>query len=60
MLVLTRRIGEDVCIGEDIIITPLRIDGNKIRIGITAPDSVKVDRIEVREAKSEPPSKGAA
>ncbi len=47
MLVLTRREGENICINDDIIIHILDINGKQVKIGITAPKSVKVHREEV-------------
>ncbi|MDC0076315.1 carbon storage regulator CsrA [Gammaproteobacteria bacterium] len=47
MLVLSRRADESLFIGEDIKITVLDIRGGQVRIGITAPDSIKVHREEV-------------
>lgn len=47
MLVLSRRADESLFIGDDIKITVLDIRGGQVRIGITAPDSVKVHREEV-------------
>tara|TARA_Y100000310_G_C20700807_1_gene829695 strand:- start:4628 stop:4903 length:276 start_codon:yes stop_codon:yes gene_type:complete len=49
MLVLTRRIGETIKIGDDIDVTVLDIQGGQARIGIDAPREVRVDREEVRE-----------
>lgn len=46
MLILTRRIGETVNIGENIQVTVLRIEGNRVRIGVEAPKSVPVHRVE--------------
>lgn len=51
MLVLTRRIGETVVIGENIKITILSIGGNQARVGIEAPKEVRVDREEIYERK---------
>lgn len=51
MLILTRRVGETVCIGEDVLVTVLAVNGNQVRIGIKAPPDVRVDRPEIREAK---------
>jgi carbon storage regulator len=48
MLVLTRRLGEEIVIGEDVRVTVVRIDGNRVRVGITARASVPVRRQEVR------------
>ena len=47
MLVLSRRADESVFIGDDIKITVLDIRGGKVRLGITAPESIKVHREEV-------------
>ena len=49
MLVLTRRIGETLIIGEDIRVTVLDVSGNQIRLGVTAPKEVPVHREEVAE-----------
>ena len=47
MLVLSRRADESLYIGDDIKITVLDIRGGQVRIGITAPDTMKVHREEV-------------
>ena len=47
MLILTRRIGETLRIGEDVSVTVVDIHGHQIRIGIQAPKSVPVHRQEV-------------
>jgi carbon storage regulator len=47
MLILTRRIGETIRIGDDVFVTVLEIHGNQVRIGIQAPKSVAVHREEV-------------
>jgi carbon storage regulator len=51
MLVLTRHCGEQIVIAEDIIVTVVAIEGNKIRLGIEAPKSVRVDRKEVHDRR---------
>ena len=51
MLILTRRSGETVHIGDDVLVTVLAIKGNQVRIGIKAPRSVAVDREEIFERK---------
>jgi carbon storage regulator len=53
MLVLTRRIGESIIIDGGIQITVVAIQGNKVRLGIVAPDSVRVDRQEVHARRAE-------
>jgi carbon storage regulator len=47
MLVLSRKVGEVCIIGDDIAVTVLRVVGNQVRLGITAPKDVRVFRKEV-------------
>ncbi|HIJ23354.1 MAG: carbon storage regulator CsrA [Gammaproteobacteria bacterium] len=47
MLILTRRVGETVRIGDDVSITVLGVKGNQVRIGIDAPREVAVHREEI-------------
>ena len=47
MLILTRRIGETIMIGNDVSITVLDINGKQVRIGIDAPAEIKVHRKEI-------------
>lgn len=47
MLILTRRVGETLVIGDDINITVLGIKGHQVRIGINAPKSISVHREEI-------------
>lgn len=53
MLVLTRKLGEKLLIGEDIVITVLDARGDSVRLGIDAPRGVSIQRIEVVEAVTE-------
>lgn len=47
MLILTRRVGETVMIGDDVTVTVLGVKGNQVRIGVNAPKEVIVDREEI-------------
>lgn len=49
MLVLSRKLGESVMIGADIVVTVVRVDGEAVRLGISAPADVPVHRREVYE-----------
>lgn len=51
MLILTRRVGETICIGDDITVTVLGVTGHQVRLGVAAPSDVAVDRSEVRDRK---------
>ena len=61
MLILTRRVGETVMIGDDVTVTVLGVKGNQVRVGINAPKNVAVHREEIferikREQQGEPSS----
>ena len=47
MLILTRRVGESLMVGEEITVTVLGVKGNQVRIGIDAPRDVAVHREEI-------------
>jgi carbon storage regulator len=47
MLILTRRVGETVMIGEEVTVTVLGVKGNQVRIGVNAPKTVAVHREEI-------------
>ena len=48
-MILTRRVGETVMIGDEVTITVLGVKGNQVRVGIKAPKSVAVHREEIYE-----------
>ena len=47
MLILTRRIGETLMVGDDVTVTVLGVKGNQVRIGVNAPKDVGVHREEI-------------
>ena len=47
MLILTRRVGETLMIGDDVSVTVLEVKGNQVRIGVNAPREVEVHREEI-------------
>ena len=49
MLILTRRVGEELMVGDDITVTVLGVNGGQVRIGIGAPKNVSVHRMEIYE-----------
>jgi carbon storage regulator len=71
MLILTRRVGETVVIGDEVEVTVLGVKGNQVRLGVNAPRDVSVHRQEIYErirkekgaengasGSAEPPPKG--
>ncbi|WP_043802414.1 carbon storage regulator CsrA [Arenimonas malthae] len=61
MLILTRRVGETLMIGDSVTVTVLGVKGNQVRIGITAPKDVAVHREEIfqRIQKDDAPAAAA-
>jgi carbon storage regulator len=47
MLILTRRVGETLMVGDDVTVTVLGVKGNQVRIGVNAPKEVSVHREEI-------------
>lgn len=72
MLILTRRVGETLMIGDEVTVTVLGVKGNQVRLGVNAPRTVAVHREEIYErikreqeggggsGDSEPPEAGNA
>ncbi len=62
MLILTRRVGETLMIGDEVTVTVLGVKGNQVRIGVNAPKDVAVhreeiyERIKLEKSESEPNS----
>ena len=60
MLILTRRIGEKLMIGDDISVTILGVKGNQVRIGVHAPEDVAIHREEIYDrVRDEAEAEGA-
>jgi carbon storage regulator len=65
MLILTRRVGETVVIGNNVTVTVLGVKGNQVRLGVKAPKDISVHREEIferiqAEQKEQPPAPMAA
>ena len=60
MLILTRRVGETLMIGDNISVTVLGVKGNQVRLGINAPKDVAVHREEIFERIRHEQNDGAA
>ena len=53
MLILTRKIGERLVVGDHTIITVLTVSGDQVKLGVDAPRAIAVDREEIRQAKEQ-------
>lgn len=62
MLILTRRVGESLIIGDDVVVNVLGVKGNQVRIGVDAPKDVTVHREEIYDriqAEKDQPNDGS-
>jgi carbon storage regulator len=60
MLVLTRKVGQKIYVGDSVVITVTALEGNKVRLGITAPASMEVWRSELLARSPERPAEPAS
>jgi len=58
MLVLSRKLNERIVVGGSVVVTVVRISGDKVRLGIEAPDDVRVIRDEIADQDGEPATIG--
>lgn len=59
MLILTRKPGESIRIGDDIVVAVMGVNGNQVRVGIEAPRDVNIARHELAAPKKSPPGEAA-
>ncbi len=60
MLILTRRVGESLMIGDEVTVTVLGVKGNQVRVGVHAPKNVPVHREEIYERIQQERANGGA
>ncbi len=58
MLVLSRRVGERILIGDDICVTVVRVTQGVVRLGIEAPDKMAIVREEIKDRQEQPRTEG--
>lgn len=54
MLVLGRKLGEEVWVGSDIRVTIIKVEGGTVRLGIEAPSEVRIERAEISQLNKKP------
>lgn len=59
MLVLSRKLNEEIVVGDDVRIKVLKVAGNKVTLGICAPDEVRIMRCEIADQEQQVPNKPA-
>jgi len=60
MLVLSRKVGEKILVGDNIVITIVRVQGDKVRVGVDAPDEISIVREEIAGTDAAVPQAEAA
>jgi len=54
MLILSRKVGEQIIINDEITVSVVRVQGNRCQLGIEAPANIRIERQEIRDARETP------